>query len=175
MNFHFESKDKSHSVTVNGQYVRVTLGNRIEEFDISTVFKVPTEEVKKTDSFSKPRTFHLNDGNILTVFQVRNEIFLHSKGETWSRKLHEKDFSIGGDNSPEIKSPMPGKVVQVICEVGKEYKKGEGLMVLEAMKMENLIKSPYASRVVECKKVVGEIVGQDEVLLVLERIEPEMT
>ncbi|MCZ8344638.1 MAG: acetyl-CoA carboxylase biotin carboxyl carrier protein subunit [Leptospira sp.] len=175
MNFHFEAKERSISVTLDGQYVRVIQGKQIEEFDINKLIKRPLEAFEKTDSAGIPRTFHLVDGNKLTVLQVRNEIFLHANGETWSRKLYEKDFSIGGDNSPEIKSPMPGKVVQLLCEVGKEYKHGEGLIVLEAMKMENVIKSPYTSRVLECKKAVGEIVGQDDVLLVLQRIEPEMT
>lgn len=42
----------------------------------------------------------------------------------------------------EIKAPMPGLVLEVIAEVGQEVHQGEPLLILEAMKMENVIKSP---------------------------------
>lgn len=42
----------------------------------------------------------------------------------------------------EIKSPMPGLVLTIMCEPGQSVRKGDPLLVLEAMKMENVIKSP---------------------------------
>ena len=41
----------------------------------------------------------------------------------------------------EVKAPMPGLVLEVAVEVGQEIKKGDGLLILEAMKMENVINS----------------------------------
>ena len=41
----------------------------------------------------------------------------------------------------ELKAPMPGLVLNVLVEEGQEVKKGEGLLILEAMKMENIIKA----------------------------------
>jgi len=41
----------------------------------------------------------------------------------------------------EIKAPMPGKILEVLVSKGQEVKKGDQLLVLEAMKMENMIKS----------------------------------
>ncbi|MCO6495277.1 MAG: biotin/lipoyl-binding protein [Bacteroidetes bacterium] len=42
----------------------------------------------------------------------------------------------------EVKAPMPGLVLKVLVESGKEVHKGDSLIILEAMKMENVIKSP---------------------------------
>ena len=46
-----------------------------------------------------------------------------------------------------IDAPMPGKVVRVLVKVGDEVQEGQGLVVVEAMKMENELKSPKAGRV----------------------------
>ncbi len=47
----------------------------------------------------------------------------------------------------DVKSPMPGLVLQVLVEVGQAVSEGDPLLVLEAMKMENVIKSPGAGLV----------------------------
>lgn len=46
------------------------------------------------------------------------------------------------DSSPEIHSPMAGRVVKVMAQPGDRVSAGEGLVIVEAMKMENEIKSP---------------------------------
>ena len=45
----------------------------------------------------------------------------------------------------EVKAPMPGLVLNILVEPGQVIAKGDGLFVLEAMKMENIIKSPVTS------------------------------
>ncbi|PYQ05667.1 MAG: hypothetical protein DMF83_14660 [Acidobacteria bacterium] len=44
---------------------------------------------------------------------------------------------------------MPGRIVRVLAEPGQEVEAGQGLVVMEAMKMENELRSPRAGRVVE--------------------------
>jgi len=46
-------------------------------------------------------------------------------------------------------APMPGRIVRVLAEPGQEVEAGQGLVVMEAMKMENELRSPRAGRVVE--------------------------
>jgi biotin carboxyl carrier protein len=57
-----------------------------------------------------------------------------------------------------LTSPMPGKVVKVLARVGDAVKEGQGVVVIEAMKMENEMKSPKDGKVVELHVVEGQAV-----------------
>lgn len=65
----------------------------------------------------------------------------------------------------EIKAPMPGMVLKVLVEEGTEVKKGDNLFVLEAMKMENIIKSPADVTVKTIKIQPGDKVEKGQVLI----------
>jgi biotin carboxyl carrier protein len=65
----------------------------------------------------------------------------------------------------EIKAPMPGLVLNVIVEEGQEVNKGDSLLVLEAMKMENIIKSPTGGIVKKILIRKGDKVEKNEILL----------
>lgn len=65
----------------------------------------------------------------------------------------------------EIKAPMPGLVLNVMVEEGQEVKKGESLLVLEAMKMENVIKSPAEGLVKKILIQKGDKVEKNELLI----------
>ena len=65
----------------------------------------------------------------------------------------------------EIKAPMPGMVLKVLVEEGAEVKKGENLFVLEAMKMENIIKSPADVTVKTIKIKPGDKVEKGQILM----------
>jgi biotin carboxyl carrier protein len=67
-----------------------------------------------------------------------------------------------------IESPMPGKVVKVFVKVGDAVTAGQGLVVVEAMKMENELKAPRAGKVVEVSAVEGATVENGARLLVVE-------
>ena len=68
----------------------------------------------------------------------------------------------------EIVAPMPGKVVRVHIEVGATVEKGVGVVVVEAMKMQNEMKSPRAGVVVAVNVKPGDTVNAGDVLAVLE-------
>jgi biotin carboxyl carrier protein len=65
----------------------------------------------------------------------------------------------------DIKAPMPGMVLKVLVEEGAEVKKGENLFVLEAMKMENIIKSPADVTVKTIKIKPGDKVEKGQILM----------
>ncbi|HET9314225.1 MAG TPA: biotin/lipoyl-containing protein [Vicinamibacteria bacterium] len=67
-----------------------------------------------------------------------------------------------------LKAPMPGKVVRVLVQVGQPVEAGEGLLVMEAMKMENELKAPRAGRVREVHVGERQAVETGALLLVLE-------
>jgi biotin carboxyl carrier protein len=63
---------------------------------------------------------------------------------------------------------MPGKVVRLLVSAGDAVDAGQGLVVVEAMKMQNEMKASRAGRVVEVRVRDGETVGAGDTLVVLE-------
>jgi biotin carboxyl carrier protein len=68
----------------------------------------------------------------------------------------------------EIKAAMPGRVVNVLVAPGDEVAADQGVIIVEAMKMENELKSPRAGKVIEVKVAAGQTVEKGELLLVIE-------
>ncbi|HEY2971277.1 MAG TPA: biotin/lipoyl-containing protein [Pyrinomonadaceae bacterium] len=68
----------------------------------------------------------------------------------------------------EIISPMPGKIVRVLVEAGARVEAGAGVVVVEAMKMQNEMKAPKAGVVVSVKTEEGATVNAGDVLAVIE-------
>jgi biotin carboxyl carrier protein len=65
----------------------------------------------------------------------------------------------------EVTSPMSGTVVAVLVQEGQAVRTGEGLLILEAMKMENEIRAPLNGIVAEVQVVPGQRVSRDDRLL----------
>jgi len=68
----------------------------------------------------------------------------------------------------EVKAMMPGRIVNVLVKPGDEVTHQQGLVVVEAMKMENELKSPKAGKVVEVKVSPGQTVEKGELLIIIE-------
>jgi biotin carboxyl carrier protein len=68
----------------------------------------------------------------------------------------------------EVKSAMPGRVVDVLVAAGDEVKANQGIVIVEAMKMENEVRSPKAGKVLEVKVVAGQTVEKGELMIVIE-------
>jgi len=67
-----------------------------------------------------------------------------------------------------IDSPMPGKVIKLLAKEGDEVKQGQGIVVIEAMKMENELRAPKAGKVKEIKVKEGDAVEAGARLAVIE-------
>ncbi len=67
-----------------------------------------------------------------------------------------------------VKAPMPGMILKVLVEVGQQVNKGDGLLVLEAMKMENIIKAAGPGKVKGIKAVEKTAVEKGAVLIEME-------
>jgi biotin carboxyl carrier protein len=68
----------------------------------------------------------------------------------------------------EVRAFMPGKVVEVLVAVGDEVAKDQGVLIVEAMKMENEVRAAVAGKVKEIRVAPGEAVETGELLIVLE-------
>lgn len=67
-----------------------------------------------------------------------------------------------------IKAPMPGLIINIVAVEGAEVKKGDTLIMLEAMKMENVIKSPRDGKVKKVNVALKQAVEKNQVLLEFE-------
>jgi biotin carboxyl carrier protein len=67
-----------------------------------------------------------------------------------------------------VVASMPGKIVRVLVEEGEAVEAGAGLVVVEAMKMQNELKSPKGGTVVELRARAGATVNAGDVLVVVE-------
>lgn len=82
------------------------------------------------------------------------------------RSAQSTDSQTNG--TAQIVAPMPGKVVRIMVEVGAEVEAGAGLIVVEAMKMQNEMKSPKAGKVTSINIAAGATVNAGDVLVVVE-------
>lgn len=72
------------------------------------------------------------------------------------------------DGAAEIKTAMPGKVVRILVEQGAEIKQGDGVLIVEAMKMQNEMKAPKDGSVKEIRVAEGATVNAGDVLAIIE-------
>lgn len=84
------------------------------------------------------------------------------------RNSRRRQNSALGGGRQKITSPMPGKVVRVLVTEGQQIEPGQGLIVVEAMKMQNEMKASRAGKVIEIRTRDGATVGAGEVLVILE-------
>ena len=92
-----------------------------------------------------------------SVVQVRDPRALSSRGRGGL-----------GEGRQTVNAPMPGKVVRVLVSEGDEVEAGAGLVVVEAMKMQNELKSPKSGRVVQVKAELGATVSHGDMLVAIE-------
>lgn len=89
--------------------------------------------------------------------------------------VDERHLRLGGLQSgiqlqgrQEVSVPMPGKVIAVLVGEGDKVEKGQGLVIVEAMKMENEVRSPIAGEVKEVKIKPGDALEAGAALIVVE-------
>lgn len=71
----------------------------------------------------------------------------------------------GSKKNENLEAPMPGKIVEVLTEEGREVRAGEPLLILEAMKMQNEIQAPIAGKVRKIHVKGGQNVLKDDLMV----------
>ena len=86
-------------------------------------------------------------------------------------RLRKAQASAASHDGPaEVSSPMPGKIVDILVKEGDAVKAGQGLIIVEAMKMENELKSPKDGVVASIKAAPGAAVDGGAVLCTVESV-----
>jgi biotin carboxyl carrier protein len=117
----------------------------------------------------------------LLIENATHEVSVVSRGDSYAvgldgrthrlRLLDERAVRArahAGPGDREVRAAMPGKVVTVLVEVGATVEQGQGLLVIEAMKMENEVPAPRAGTVKELRVQPGQTVESGELLGIVE-------
>ncbi len=100
---------------------------------------------------------------------IGGEMFHLKVQDEWTRRLANIQRKSQVESGLlEIKAPMPGAVVSIEVTPEQDVRKGQGVVILSAMKMENEIKSPRAGRVRSIEVQPGQTVEQGRTLVVIE-------
>jgi len=107
--------------------------------------------------------------------RVGGEMHLMIAGERYEAEVRDprsfrarKAAGAGLEGPKKLVSPMPGKVVRVLVSAGAEVEAGQGVIVVEAMKMQNEIKSPKKGKVSKIVAVEGVTVNAGEALAIVD-------
>lgn len=133
------------------QIVHVLMDNKSYDIDLERI-------AKKSDTLDG--RVHVRVRGRVMRFEILDERRLKMKEAQGFR------FDVGGVVS--IDSPMPGKVIKILAKEGEEVKEGQGIVVVEAMKMENELKTPKAGKVKEIRVKEGDAVESGARLALIE-------
>ncbi|HLG03576.1 MAG TPA: biotin/lipoyl-containing protein [Bacteroidia bacterium] len=149
-------KDGSYSGTIDGTAFLLDVLKQGEKlFHVIRDNKSYEVEIVKADLATKTLTVKVNGTPYPIAVADKYDELLHSLGMD----------KIAGAKVNELKAPMPGLVLDIIVSEGQQVKKGDPLIVLEAMKMENILKSPADVTVKKIAVKKGMAVEKNQALV----------
>jgi biotin carboxyl carrier protein len=109
---------------------------------------------------------NFNVADKTALIKVNHHLYTVTAKDQFDILLDQMGLSVvNGAKVSELKAPMPGMVLKVFVTEGDEVKKGDNLLVLEAMKMENIIKAPADVVVKKVKIKPGDKVEKNQLLM----------
>ena len=96
-----------------------------------------------------------------------NLIINEAEYKTLPNRMYERRKPYEPHNPSKIKSFMPGNVPEIFVKAGEEVKEGDRLLILEAMKMKNIILAPFDGKIKKINVKIGEMVPKNHVLIEL--------
>ncbi|MBC3847917.1 acetyl-CoA carboxylase biotin carboxyl carrier protein subunit [Winogradskyella echinorum] len=147
-------------------------------------FEVTTKDTEALDAIeSTTNNFHVLQNNksvkatILSsdfntksyTIKVNNNTYNVNINDALDQQIEALGFEIGASKKVNnIKAPMPGLILEINIKVGDEVKEGDNLLILEAMKMENVLTSPREGVIKSVKVNQGETVDKNSLLIEFE-------
>jgi biotin carboxyl carrier protein len=161
-----EDREEALTIQFHDGRVAAEVGGRIYDLDVREpeagsyllLLGAEVHECRVSDRASSKEVFDVNIDRRSYAVTIVDPKRLRS-GQNSDRHQH---------GVAEILAPMPGKVVRVQLEAGAAVDKGTGVVVVEAMKMQNEMKSPRAGVVVAINVKPGDTVNAGDVLAVIE-------
>jgi len=154
--FDLEISNGGQHITLNGNAIQV---------DRKEVEKGHFHLLKDNRSYNA-EVVSMNTEEKTVVVKVNGQSFSVQIKDRFDDLLKSLGMeSSGGAKLKDIKAPMPGMVLQILVEADQEVEKDTPLIILEAMKMENVIKSPAPGKVKRVAIEKGVAVEKNAVLI----------
>lgn len=155
--FNFEVNTDRDGIFVNDQAVAIDI-HKVN----NTIFHI----LYKNRSFNAELISIDKQGKTCSV-RVNSYVYTMSLSDRFDELLHQLGMdSLSALKVSELKAPMPGMVLKVLVSEGDEVKKGSNLLILEAMKMENVIKSPADVVIKSIKVNPADKVEKNQVMII---------
>lgn len=152
----FEIMPADNGFLVNGVLIRWDIASiRDGYFHILLNCKSYRAEVVETDAAAKRFIIKINGRQYPVVLKDKFDLLLEKMGMSTSAATRVN----------HVRAPMPGLIIQLKVKDGDVVKAGDTLLILEAMKMENIIKAPGDATVKSVKVNIGEGVEKNQVLI----------
>lgn len=144
------------SIQVNGKAINWDL-QWISDRKVHLIVENKSLEAELVSIDKNSKTIQIRLGNKTSTLQLKDrfDVLLEQMGMSSNSSQMLK----------EIKAPMPGLILDLKVKPGDEVKKGEVVLILEAMKMENIIKSPGDGVVKVVKVSLHQSVEKNQVLI----------
>lgn len=150
------TNDKEISGELNGKTIKV---------DFIKVRDDVYHMIKDNKSYSVEVVKYIPEDKKL-ILKVNNTSYTLDVKDKYDDLLHSLGLdSLASKKVNDVKAPMPGMVLNVLVTEGQEVKKGDPLIVLEAMKMENILKSPSDGTVKKIAVNKGIAVEKNQLLV----------
>jgi len=138
-----------------------------EEFDVS-VNKLTSKKFLFKINEKSSEVDITSENGLLDIFLEGQEMRARVESYELAELRKRAGAALEGPEDKTIRAPMPGLVLKADINPGDNIKKGAPLVIIEAMKMENIIKSPYDGRVREIHVAAGQAVDKNDKLVELE-------
>lgn len=145
---------------------RVRFGEQILEVDLAAISGQPLYSLLVNGKSYEAYVYPEEDG--WKVLLLGHAYSVRVQGEQERRLRSLAASLVGSEREFVLRAPMPGLVVAVPVQEGQRIARGETLVILESMKMQNELKSPRAGQVTRVRVQAGAVVEQRQILLTME-------
>jgi biotin carboxyl carrier protein len=157
--FNFEVESNNGDITIDGQAIDKDLV-RIDNRTFHIIHKGKSYHAELVSINRDDKTCAVKVGTNIYSMQITDQ---------YDELLHQLGMdNLTANKISEIKAPMPGLVIRILASEGDQVEKGGNLFVLEAMKMENVIKSVSDVKIKSIKVKAGDKVEKNQVVMVFE-------
>src|SRR3569833_649520 len=154
--FNYQTERKAEQLSINGEAVAADISQlNATLYHVINNLQSYNVEIDSFNPSDKTAEIKVNNNTYSIVAKDQFDILLDKLGLS----------NLNSARISEIKAPMPGLVLKIFVTEDMEIRKGDNLFVLEAMKMENIIKAPSDVTVKTIKIKPGDKVEKNQVLM----------